>query len=234
MTLRRFFCWMIGLSLLPFLWAVLREVTLMVPSVLALGVKAWWLYALGVGVYFLIEKVFTKPMTLYVYAHELTHAVSGLLSGAKIHSLKASSKGGEVRMSKSNLFVALSPYVVPFYTLLVVLFFVLIRVWWKDPLLTCFFQFLIGASLAFHLSMTVAAIHRKQPDLKMAGIFLSTVLITTVNALILGVFCVSLFKKTPTLKQFSTHLGKETFRVWKSGTILARNEIKTRMKSNLG
>ncbi len=225
MTLRRFFCWFIGLCLLPFLWAVLRELALMVPPVLSLGVKAWWLYALGAVVYFLVEKVFTKPMTLYVYGHELTHAFSGMLSGAKIHSLKASSKGGEVRMSKSNLFVALSPYIIPLYTLLVVLLFVLIRLWWKDPLLTRFFQFLVGASLAFHLSMTITAIHRKQPDLKMAGIFLSTVLITTANALILGVFCVSLFKKTPTLKQFSTHLGKETFRVWKSGTLYASKKI---------
>ncbi len=231
MAARRFLCWTLALTLLPFLWAVVRELVLMVPPVLALGIRAWWLYAFGVVIYFLIERVFAKPMTLYVYGHELTHAVSGLLSGAKIHSMKASSKGGEVRMSKSNLFVALSPYIVPFYTLVVVLLFVLVRIWWKDPLLTHFFQFLIGASLAFHLSMTVSAIHRKQPDLKITGLFLSTVLITTANALILGVFCVSLFKKTPTIKQFSHKVGRETFRVWKSGTLFVKNEIQDQFNS---
>src|SRR5689334_1112408 len=193
MTIRRFFYWTLGFALLPFLWVSLREVVMMVPSVLSEGIRTWWLYALGAVAYFILEKLLSKPMTLYVVGHELTHMLSGLLSGARIHSFKAGSKGGEVKMSKSNLFVALSPYIVPIYTLLVILLFAIVRIWWKDPLLSHFFQFFLGATLAFHLSMTAAAIHRKQPDLKFMGIFLSTVLIAIGNTLILGVFCVSLF-----------------------------------------
>jgi hypothetical protein len=230
MTFRRFLYWTFGFALLPFLWVALHEVVRMIPSVLSEGIRTWWLYVGGAMAYFLFEKFLTKPMTLYVVGHELTHALSGLLSGAKIHSFKAGSKGGEVRLSKTNLFVALSPYVVPIYALLVILLFALLRLWWKDPLLSHFFQFFLGAALAFHLSMTVAAIHRKQPDLKIMGIFLSGILIAIGNVLILGVFCVSLFKKTPTLKTYSLRLGQETAHVWKTGIVFVNNRIESRSK----
>jgi hypothetical protein len=228
MKLRRLFYWTIGFALIPFLWALLHQLFRMIPSVWSEGVHKWWLYVAGAVVYLLIEKILTKPMTLYVFGHELTHAISGILSGAKIHSFRATSKGGEVRMSHSNLFVALSPYIVPIYAIAIILVVSLVRIWWKHPFLPPVFQFFLGASLAFHFSMTANAVHKKQPDLKIMGLFLSAIVIAIGNALILGVFCVSLFRKTPTLKEFTVSVGKETFFVWKSGTLMVSNEIKNK------
>jgi hypothetical protein len=81
--------------------------------------------------------------------------------------------------------------------------------------LTLAFQFVLGLTLAFHLSMTASAIHKKQPDLKVMGIFLSVMVIAIMNTLILGVFCVSLFKKTPSIRTYGAHLGEETIRAWR-------------------
>jgi hypothetical protein len=159
----------------------------------------------------------TKPLWLYVVGHELTHVVSGLLSGAKIYSMKAGSKAGEVQLSKSNAFIALSPYVVPFYTAVLVALYAAAHRWWNPPAVLPTFQVLLGATLAFHFSLTFSAIHGQQSDLKVVGFFLSTVLIAIGNALILGVLAVSLFAKTPTLRHYFMETGRRTWSIWQSG-----------------
>lgn len=214
--MKKFVFWLCAVALLPVLWAVLRETGRLIAVVTSEGFRNWWLYASGALVYVLAERVFEKPMFLYVFGHELTHALSGILSGAKIHSFKTSSKGGEVHLSKSNLFVALSPYIVPLYALAVIALYALVRIWYQNPPLIYSFQTLLGASLAFHWSMTYSAIHKKQPDLKIIGMFLSSVLIMIGNTLILGLFCVSLFKKTPTLKTYSLRIAQESFHAWRA------------------
>jgi hypothetical protein len=214
-TGKRIFNWGMALFLLPLLIAAVHQLILMLPSLGKEGWQSWWIYAIGVGVYILIELIFHKPMWVYVFGHEMTHAISGILSGAKLLKFKATSKGGEVQLSKSNLFVALSPYVIPIYMVMVVGLYALVKIWIKAPEITFGFQFFLGLTLAFHLSLTFMALHRRQPDLKILGYFLSSTLIWLGNALILGILCISLFKKTPSFQQFGQALGQETLLLWK-------------------
>lgn len=209
--------WFLTLLLLPTLWAVLKTTFFLFPSVALEGVQSWWLYAAGALVYLGFEKYVHKPMWFYVWGHELTHAFSGLLTGAKIYSIRANSKKGEVRLSKSNAFVALSPYVFPFYSLVVLFSFWILQFWWTHPAAVRAFQFLIGFTLSFHASFTWDSLHRQQPDLKILGMALSGVLIIIGNTLILGVLTVSLFKKTPTLKNYGSTIWHETTDVWTDG-----------------
>src|SRR6185436_4042264 len=129
------------------------------------------------------ERLLERPMWLYVFGHELTHAASGLLFGAKIHSFKAKSTGGEVRLSKSNAFIALSPYIFPVYALVLIAIYAVTRHWWDPPQLKPVFQFLLGLTVAFHAMLTFSAIHKHQTDLKVLGFFLSGVLIVFGNVL---------------------------------------------------
>ena len=207
--------WMIALALLPVVWAACKILVLMIPSLGAEGIHSWWLYALGIGAYIGLDRFVAQPMTLYVFGHELTHAVSGILSGAKIHSFKAKASGGEVRLSKTNTFISLSPYFVPLYTILLLCLYWLIRKKWDMVELRWMFQFLVGASLSFHVAMTLRAVHTHQPDLKGKGFFLSMILILLGNALIVGLLLVGLFGKTPTLKQYSKNLYHETTTSWR-------------------
>jgi len=142
--------WTLALVMLPCLWAVMIVTSKMLPLVISEGYQSWWLYLTGGLTYMVFNRWIHKPMWFYVLGHELTHAASGLLSGAKIHSLKAGSKGGEVRLSKTNAFVALSPYIFPFYTVLFLLIYALIRHWWEPKELDYAFQFIMGLTLAFH------------------------------------------------------------------------------------
>ena len=209
------FQWLLALAFLPLLWAAGKTVLSMVPALHAEGVRAWWLYAAGAFSYLFFEKLISKPLKIYVIGHELTHAVSGLLSGAKIHSFKARESGGEVRLSKTNLFIALSPYIIPIYTVFLIALYAVLQKWWPKPWAPSAFQFLVGLTLMFHLSMTYSAVHLKQPDLKLVGVFLSGVLILLGNTLILGFLGVSLFSRTPTVKQYVSEITHETFRIWK-------------------
>lgn len=224
--LQRLSRWALGLTLLPLVWSVGNSLAGMIPAVGMEGFQSWWRYAAGAAVYIAIERLFQKPMWLYVVGHELTHAVTGLLSGAKIHSFKAHSDGGEVRLSKSNAFIALSPYVVPLYATLVIGIYAAVRHWWAHPGVVQGFQFLLGAALAFHVSLTVSAMHRRQTDLKVLGFFLSGVLILLGNSLIFAVLGISLFTKTPTFPQFARVVGTETLIVWKKGWVFAVDEVK--------
>ncbi|MBV9079587.1 MAG: hypothetical protein JO102_00545, partial [Elusimicrobia bacterium] len=97
--------WAIGVALFPVLWSLGHRLSEMAPLVAAEGVRSWWLYAAGALSYLVLERVTARPMWLYVVGHELTHAASGLLSGARIYSLRAGSHGGEVELSKSNGFI---------------------------------------------------------------------------------------------------------------------------------
>jgi len=209
--------WAIAIALLPLLWVLVRQVSRMASVIAAEGYRSWWLYVAGVLFYIGVERLISRPMRLYIIGHELTHAVSGLLSGARIHAIKAGSKDGEVQLSKSNAFIALSPYVVPFYAVIVVVLYAAARRWWNPPQVLPTFQILLGFTLAFHFSLTFSALHGQQSDLKVVGFFLSTILIAIGNALILGLLAVSLFSRTPTLRRFMMETGRQTSTIWLKG-----------------
>lgn len=208
--------WLLALVLLPLLWGMVHQTCLVVPLFFQGGFQGWGLYVAGMLSYVLIERLLTKPMWLYVFGHELTHALTGLLSGAKVHSFKAKSTGGEVHLSKSNAFIALSPYVIPLYAVGVMGIYAVTRHWWNPPQLVPVFQYTLGMALAFHISLTFSAIHRHQPDLKVLGLFLSGILIVLGNLLIFDVIGLVLFSNMPSFSSFAHAVGRDTGEAWET------------------
>ena len=155
---------------------------------------------------------------LYVFAHELTHAIVAWASGYRIHSFVVGKDGGHVDMSQSNVFVALAPYVVPFYALVVVAAY---RVWlWKaqssTPLAHEVFLLCLGAALGFHWVFTWTALFTvDQPDLALAGGKLfSLVLIAFGNGAVVLAASKCLFPKLVSL-EFAVHLVRDvTIAFW--------------------
>ena len=174
----------IGLLLLPVcagalraLWLVLRASgsadTIWVPF---LGGAACW-----VVVFILLP----KPMWIYVFGHELTHALWTWLFGGEVKKLKVTSKGGHVVISKTNFIIALAPYFFPLYAVIVIGLYSLSRWWWSWPLI--WFHVLIGAAYAFHVSLTFHVLQTRQSDITSQGYLFSAVVI------FLGNVCVLLF-----------------------------------------
>src|ERR1043165_9902388 len=73
----------------------------------------WVAMLAGAACWLAIYLLLPKPMWVYVFGHELTHAVSALAFGGKVKKFKATSKGGHVVITKTNFFIALAPYFLP-------------------------------------------------------------------------------------------------------------------------
>lgn len=135
---------------------------------------------------------------LYVLGHELTHALAAWGMGAKVHAIHVGERGGHVDLSESNFIVALAPYCVPLYALLVVGAY---RGWlWWQPARPApgLFLALMGAALAFHWALTAETLwSARQPDLQAAGgrIF-SLSLIALANGLCLLLLSKALFPRS--------------------------------------
>src|ERR1700752_2495261 len=77
----------------------------------------------GAGCWLAIYVFLPKPMLLYVFGHELTHAIWTRLLGGRVKKFKVPSRGGHVVVRRSNFVVALAPYFFPLYAILVVVVF---------------------------------------------------------------------------------------------------------------
>jgi hypothetical protein len=149
----------------------------------------WVATCSGAACWGVIYLLLPKPMWVYVFGHELTHALWAWLMGGEVKRFKASAKGGQVVVTRSNFLIALAPYFFPLYAFLVVLVFSLGNwVWNWHPYLV-WFHFLLGGAYAFHLTLTWHVLKTSQSDLRDQGYLFSavTIFLGNVFVLLLGI-----------------------------------------------
>jgi hypothetical protein len=151
-------------------------------------------FLIGIISYLVVHAVVFKPSYLYVLSHELMHAIATLISGGRIRSIKVSSKGGSVATTKNNIFIALSPYFLPLYTIIVVVVWLGLKFFLKTDMGYSFFLFAIGFTLAFHIVLTIDFLKIRQTDLLHAGYLFSICIIYIINLVIIGLIFSFLFK----------------------------------------
>lgn len=138
-------------------------------------------FLLGLAGYLVVHAIFYKPIYLYVLGHELTHAISSILCGGKVKSMRVSSKGGRVVTTKSNLFITLAPYLIPIYTVFVLLIYRGLALFINVQQYLYLFIFFIGFSFSFHIVLTVDSLKKDQPDVVKSGRLFSLFLIYIIN-----------------------------------------------------
>src|SRR6058998_937013 len=154
------------------------------------GANTVWVPMLaGAACWLVILLLLPKPMWIYVFGHELTHALWAWLFGGRVRKFKATSQGGHVVVSKNNFLITLAPYFFPLYVALVVLVFMVGHWIWGWTRYLVWFHLLIGAAYAFHLTLTCHALRTRQSDITQQGYLFSAVIIWLGNAtlLLLGV-----------------------------------------------
>jgi len=174
----------IAIALLPVcagaawaLWRVLKASgnadTIWVPA--GAGAACW------LAIYLLLP----KPMWVYVFGHELTHALWTWAMGGRVKKFKASATGGHVVVTKTNFVIALAPYFFPLYALLVVAFFAAgQRIWdWRN--FAVWFHLLLGAAYSFHLTLTWHILKSRQSDITEQGYLFSAMVIFLGNVCVL-------------------------------------------------
>lgn len=198
--LKRFGRWGLALLLLPLCW-VTTWTFLARFSEAAVHQEFWkspefWYFATGALVmagWFCSGLLHSFFLLIYVLGHELTHAVLVVMHLGKVVDFHVGMDGGYVTTNKSNWLIALSPYFVPFWSIVCAFLFAGLRYFaglsaeW-DRLLYA----LMGLTWTFHMVWTLWMIPRDQPDLKENGTFLSLVVIYLANLLVLvGLLCLA-------------------------------------------
>jgi hypothetical protein len=197
---RRLMRWMLAVLLLPLCWVTTWTfLSRFSHATVERGfwqTAEFWYFALGalsmIGWFWsgLLKSVF---LYLYVFGHELTHAAFVLLFRGRVTDIHVSMDGGYITTNKTNLVIALSPYFVPFWSVIVALVYAILRFsadlkpGWDQV----FFAFM-GVTWTFHMVWTLWMIPRDQPDLRENGTFLSLVVIYLGNLLVLVLlFCLA-------------------------------------------
>lgn len=190
--------WTLATLLLPFCW-VTSWTLLKTFSHATLEQGFWqspqfWYFAIGsllmLG-WFWSKLGQSFFLYLYVFGHELTHAAFVKFFGGKVYDMEWGSTGGYVTTDKSNWVISLSPYFVPFWSVIAVILYAVPCFFWEIPgEADLVFYAVMGASWSFHMAWTIWMIPRDQPDLKDNGTYLSLVLIYFGNLVVLvGLLC---------------------------------------------
>jgi hypothetical protein len=141
-----------------------------------------------------------KLSVLYVFGHEWTHALAAHLCRAKVYRVKVGLSSGYVETSKSNVFISLSPYVVPFYTVLFMALYSIASFAFDLPSVhripigkfslpfnhELLFYFGVGFTWSFHLLYTLRTLNTTQSDLTRNGESFSLFVILTTNLYLLA------------------------------------------------
>jgi len=177
-----FFRWLLGLALLPLCWGFGWTLFDAFRTGAVGGFSVEGLSLLGGMVAFaLCWATLSHPVRTYVFGHELTHALWGLLFGARPSDVRVSASGGSVRLTKSNVIITLAPYFFPFYTFVVIVAALVTYAFLRPLPFLPLWMFLIGFTWAFHVLFTCETLTQRQPDVKLYGRVFSWTVIFLVN-----------------------------------------------------
>ena len=141
----------------------------------------------GAAAFSLAYFLFRIPPPAYIAVHEVTHALFGLLFGAKVSRQRIEGEHGSVDVSRSNAVILLAPYFFPLPAAAAMLLFGLgcAALPLRGTVAGAVFAGLAGLAWGFHLCFTLNAVLQRQTDLDAYGFFFSCVLLFFLNAVLL-------------------------------------------------
>lgn len=196
----KFFKFLYGIILLPLCYVIMQTLVYVV-SHTEFSSRLVRLFFAGCITYVVIHFVLYKPIKIYIIGHEIVHMLSTYLCGGKVKKVKVSNSSGMVSVDKVNTFIALSPYFVPFYTIIVVILWIVLRYIVKLSISTNVLSFFLGFTLMFHFVLTLYAIYFGQQDFKISGWLFSIVLIFIINCSILLLLFIFVFPSKLEIRQ---------------------------------
>jgi hypothetical protein len=152
--------------------------------------EEFWFFSLGAVLWLIAFFGLPRPMVIYVFGHELTHALWVVLMGGRVSRFRVAREGGHIVTDRNNFWIALAPYFFPLYSLIVIGGYGLLGLFFNVQPYGRLLYGLIGATWAFHLTFTCWMIPKKQTDLTDHGTFFSLVVIYLMNLALLSVMFV--------------------------------------------
>ena len=184
----------IALSLLPFC-AVLTQTFFTVFTRATVSEQLWaaeefWFFSLGAVLWLIAFFGLPRPLLVYVFGHELTHALWVWMLGGRVTRFRVGRDGGHIVTDRNNFWIALAPYFFPLYSLIVIGGYGLLGLFFNVQPYGRLLYAVIGATWAFHFTFTCWMIPKNQTDLSDQGTFFSLVVIYLMNLLLLSVMLI--------------------------------------------
>ena len=152
----------------------------------------FYFFALGAVVWTIAFFGLPRPLMVYVFGHELTHALWVYLQGGRVSDFKVGRHGGYIIADRRDFLVSLAPYFFPIYSLAVIGVYAGIAWFYPDAWFYRRWMFAaLGVTWGFHLSFTCWMIPKQQTDLLLHGTFFSLVVIYLANLALLTVGLIS-------------------------------------------
>ncbi len=188
--LKRFLLFLIGVALIPALCAAALAICDLFPALLTSSMPFIapepLAFAAGYALWTVLFLFLPPAIKMYVWGHELTHALWGLMTGSKVGKIKVGDNGGYVNLTNPGIFTTLAPYFVPFYLVVVLLLRLVAGLFWDMEPYALWWLGLFGMAYGFHVTYTVRSLTERQPDIKEFGHVISYVLILLLNVLVFG------------------------------------------------
>jgi hypothetical protein len=199
----------IGLFLLP-LCLVLTQTFFTAFARATVTQRLWageefWFFSLGALLWLIAFFGLPRPILLYVFGHELTHALWVWLMGGRVSRFRVSRDGGHILTSRTNFWIALAPYFFPLYSILAIALYGMGGLFVDVQPYGRLLYGVIGGTWAFHFSFTCWMIPKNQTDLTDQGTFFSLVVIYLMNLLLLSVMLI-LASRQITFESFGADL----------------------------
>lgn len=184
----------IALFLIP-ICAVLSQTFFTVFARATVSQQLWaaepfWFFSLGAVLWLIAFFGLPRPLLLYVFGHELTHALWVWLLGGRVSRFRVGREGGHIITDKNNFWIALAPYFFPLYSLLVIALYGLLSLFFNMQPYGRVLYAAIGVTWAFHFTFTCWMILKNQTDLSEQGTIFSLVVIYLLNLVLLSIMLV--------------------------------------------
>jgi hypothetical protein len=152
--------------------------------------EEFWFFSLGAVLWLIAFFGLPRPIVIYVFGHELTHALWVWFMGGRISRFRVGRDGGHVVTNKANFWIALAPYFFPLYSILAIAVYGVLSLFVNVQPHGRWLYAVIGGTWAFHFTFTCWMIPKNQTDLSDQGTFFSLVVIYLMNLLLLSVMLV--------------------------------------------
>ena len=153
--------------------------------------EEFWFFGLGFVMWLIVFFSLPRPILIYVFGHEATHAIWAIAMGGRVSEFKVTSDGGYIITDTNNFWIALAPYFFPIYSLAVIAIYSVLSLFFDvEPYLRWFYGCL-GVTWAFHVCFTLWMIPKGQTDLIYHGTFFSLVVISIMNLVVLTLFLIA-------------------------------------------
>jgi hypothetical protein len=148
--------------------------------------EEFWFFSLGAILWLIAFFGLPRPILVYVFGHELTHAFWVLIMGGRVSRFRVGREGGHIITNRTNFWIALAPYFFPLYSILAIAVYGVLSLFYNMQPYGRLLYAIVGASWAFHFTFTCWMIPKSQTDLRDHGTFFSLVVIYLMNLLLLS------------------------------------------------